>query len=375
MPRSVKLAPVDAKPGQPLYHSVKDAVRAAIDSGVFPAGHRLPSTKALSEQLSVSLVTVHRALQELCASGVLRRGQGRGTFVHEEYRDRVETSTGMRFGLVFHRESSLADFYHGQILEGVRQGADEFGVDLVLLRFGEDWRNECQGFLYVNPFRVQLARPPRFGAKRGPKQSAPAGPPVMVVGASFDVDGVSNVDTDNRDIARQAVLHLTAIGHERVGFVGGTGEVSNDRDRREGFEAALAERGLRGSDHWNIASPGWRLDDASRETLIQRLRSDDRPSAIFAAGYYFALDVFSAAHDAGLRIPADLSVVGVDDPPSAMHLHPPLTTLRQPLTQLGKLAARHLFDQIGEDRPTVQRTTLRAELVERRSTAPPTHRL
>jgi GntR family transcriptional regulator, arabinose operon transcriptional repressor len=148
-----------------LYHTVKEAVRAAIDAGTFAPGHRLPSTKALSEQLSVSLVTVHRALQELVASGVLRRGQGRGTFVHEDYQDRAETSTGMRFGLVFHRESSLADYYHGQILEGVRQGADEFGVDLVLLRFGEDWRNECQGYL-ARRGSVRGAAAARVGRRR-----------------------------------------------------------------------------------------------------------------------------------------------------------------------------------------------------------------
>lgn len=370
MPDAAKLTPIDAKPGQPLYHTVKDVVRAAIDSGKFAPGHRLPSTKALSQQMSVSLVTVHRALQELVASGVLRRGQGRGTFVHEDYRDRVETSTGMRFGLVFHRESSLADFYHGQILEGVRKGADEFGVDLVLLRFGEDWRNECQGFLYVNPFREQLARPPRFGTRRDGRAGS-ATPPVMVVGASFDLEAVSNVDTDNRDIARQAVHHLATLGHTRIAFVGGQGEVRNDLDRRVGFEQALSEHGLSAPGSAFIASSGWRLDRPARAALAALLTSPNRPTAVFAAGYYFALDVYGAANEAGLKVPADLSVVGVDDPPSAMHLHPPLTTLRQPLIQLGRLAARHLFDQIGEEHPTVQRTTLRAELVVRRSTAPP----
>jgi DNA-binding LacI/PurR family transcriptional regulator len=70
----------------------------------------------------------------------------------------------------------------------------------------------------------------------------------------------------------------------------------------------------------------------------------------------------------GLRIPEDLSVVGVDDPPSAGHLSPALTTLRQPLVQVGKLAARGLFDAVGEQSAPVQRTMLRAELVVRGST-------
>ena len=65
------LKPVVAQPGQPLYQTVKQTVREAIDSGVFRPGEQMPSTKQLSETLSVSLVTAHRALQELVMAGVL----------------------------------------------------------------------------------------------------------------------------------------------------------------------------------------------------------------------------------------------------------------------------------------------------------------
>jgi len=368
--RPKNLAPIDAEPGTPLYHTVQKAVRTAIDGGTYGPGDQLPSTKELARQLSVSLVTVHRALQELVSSGVLRRGQGRGTFVHEDYRDRAGTSTGLRFGLVFHSESSLADYYHGQVLEGVRQGADELGVDMVLLRFGEDWRNECQGYLYVNPFRDQLERSPRFGAKRGARTiSSSAAPPVMVVGANFDLEGVSAVDTDNRDMARQAVHHLVGLGHTRIGYIGGLNHVSNDLDRRRGFSEALAQYGLEENPKWIVAGPGWRLEEDRRSALAELFARPDRPTAVFAAGYYFALDTYAAAEAAGVRIPEQLSVVGVDDAPSAAHLSPPLTTLRQPLAELGRLAAVGLFDQVGGSHPAVRRTTLLAELITRRSSA------
>src|SRR3954468_24168940 len=110
------LKPVVAQPGQPLYQTVKQQVREAIDSGVFRPGQQMPSTKELSQQLSVSLVTAHRALQELVMAGVLQRTQGKGTFVHERYLDRERTLADTRVGLAFHREASLADFYHSQVL-------------------------------------------------------------------------------------------------------------------------------------------------------------------------------------------------------------------------------------------------------------------
>lgn len=366
------LPPVDAEPGRPLYTVVQKAVRQAIDSGIFNPGDQLPSTKELSKQLDVSLVTVHRALQELVASGVLRRGQGRGTYVHEEYGRRADTSTGLRFGLVFHRESSLGDFFHSQVLEGVRQAADELGVDLVLLRFGEDWRNECQGYVYVNPFEGQLDRPPRFGSRPKERNGKLEGShPLMVVGASFDRPGVSWIDTDNRALSRQAVQHLHGLGHRRIGYVGGQELVPNDRDRWSGFKAAMEGLNTPIDPTCVVGAAGWRLEESGRDALVRLLKSEKRPTAIFAAGYYFALDVYEAAGRAGLNIPGDLSVVSVDDPASAAHLSPGLTTMRQPLIQLGKQGGRGLFEQIGEEHPTVQRTLLEAELVIRKSTAAP----
>ncbi|MBY0263057.1 MAG: substrate-binding domain-containing protein, partial [Phycisphaerales bacterium] len=84
----------------------------------------------------------------------------------------------------------------------------------------------------------------------------------------------------------------------------------------------------------------------------------------------FALDAYEAARAAGLVIGRDVSILGVDDPPSAEHLSPPLSTLRQPLIQIGRQAAKGLFEQVGEDRPAAQRTLLSSELVVRSSTGP-----
>lgn len=383
MGKAVQFQPPETRSGEPLYVSVRNAVRAAIDDGRFGAGDRLPSTKAISEQMNVSLVTVHRALQELVSVGVLRRGQGRGTFVHEEYRERASMSTGLRFGLVFHAECSLADSYHGLILEGVRQGADEYGADLVLLHFGEDWRRECHGFIYVNPFRDQLEKSPIVAAlteRRGVNGAgvngqgvdgvlARRGRPVTVVGASFDRSDVSCIDTDNAGVARQAVEHLLGLGHRRMVYVGGGDHIANNRDRFRGFVEACRVNELPLGQEQIDRGNGWKFEPAQEEQLRRLLTSDRPPTAIFAAGYYYALGVYSIANALGLNVPGDLSVVGVDDPPSAEHLSPPLTTVRQPLMQMGRLAVRGLFDQIGSSRPTVQMTKLSGELIVRGSTA------
>jgi DNA-binding LacI/PurR family transcriptional regulator len=360
---SYELKPISSKRGVPLYRAVRDELRRAIDAGRFMPGDQLPSTKALSETLDVSLVTVHRALRELVDVGVLRRGQGKGTFVHEAFANRPSTSVGLRFGLVFQRESSLADSYHSQILEGVRQGAERLGIDLVVLHFGEDWRNECQGFLYVNPLQEQFTRAPRFSG------ASTAGPPVMVLGASFDGNGASAVDTDNSDLAHRAVDELVSSGHTRIAYLGGDEGISNSRHRWIGFRAACRHHSIALDEDHVLRVPGYRLDESGREDLCGMLDGADRPSAIFAAGYYFALDAYGAARSVGLRIPDHLSVIGVDDPPSAPFLSPPLTTMRQPLIELGRIAVDNLLDLVGGGEGVRRRVMLTAELVSRGSVA------
>lgn len=359
-----RLRQVVSQAGRPLYLTVRDTVRAAIDAGVFQPGQQMPSTKELSEQMAVSLVTTHRALQELVASGVLRRAQGKGTFVHQRYADKTRSVSTCRVGLVFHREASLADYYHSQVMEGVRQAANQLAVDLMLLRFGEDVRNECNGYLLLNPLPADLEALSEEGRKQ----------PSFVVGARPRSRRICSIDVDNVDLARQAVMHLTGLGHKNITYVGGADDISNSSDRWTGFSQVIRERALPLREPHVIKGESWRLTERERMSLIRVLSSPHRPTAIFAAGYYFALDVYAAASTVGLKVPEQLSIVGVDDPPSAAHLSPPLTTMRQPLVQLGHAAVTALVDQIqrtpAPDDLMVSRT-LWAELVIRRSSASP----
>ena len=363
----VVLPRVEPVKGKPLYLVARDALRQAVDEGKFAPGERMPSTAQISRLMNVSLVTAHRALGELVDDGVLRRSQGRGTFVRPVMGDRGTPRAAGRIGLVFHRESSLADHYHSQILEGVRRGAQQLHVDLILLRFDEDVKGECDGFLYVNPLPSELEDVQAHAKKR----------PRVVVGASGGVAGVAAVDTDNADLAEQAVEHLKNLGHTRLAYVGGGDgpeATSNARDRWQGFAKACDARSMTPQPRHVLHADHWQLSDGEKSRLVRMLTAPNRPTAILAAGYYYALDVYAAALTAGLRLPEDLSVVGIDDPPSAAHLSPSLTTFRQPLVQLGYAAVAMLVDRLApdakpDDEPSADRT-LRARLVARNSSGP-----
>lgn len=358
---------VQARPGTPLYVSVKEAVLGAIERGRYQAGEQLPSTQALSAMMGVSLVTVHRAMQELVTTGVLRRGQGRGTFVHEEYQARAGRATGVRVGLVLQPGASLADGWHGPVLEGVRRGAEEVGMDLVLLRYGEDTRGECRGYLFVNPSPDQLDRPLRFARQmRAPND----GLAVVVVGARVGRPGWAAIDADGAGTARAAVQHLHRLGHRRIGYVGGAGPAGVEAERWEGFAGQCERLGCPPAAAWTLRPASWRLDERAAAALAELLGAADRPTALVVGGDGLAAGVLEAAGRAGLRVPEDLSVICLDEP-SWAGLAPGLTAFRQPLGELGRSAAVLAFEMAAKGARPASQTTLGAELVERGSTAAP----
>ncbi len=353
------LNPVNPQPGKPLYQVAKDRLLEAIDGGAFAPGEQLPSTKELSEHLSVSLVTAHRALQELVNAGVLERSQGKGTFVQQAYSEGRRTVSDVRIAVLLNRDASLVNFSIGQIAEGIRQGALSTDADLVFPRYDDDLRKQCHGVICICPIPGEVEA---IVSQRRTR--------VIVAGAISNLDGVNSIYVDEVQMARQAVGHLTGHGHTQVGFIGPVDGTIRHHDRWQGYLQGLADRGLTHKPQWVVPANGWRMTERERSDLMRMLSSPNRPTAIFSTGYYFALDVYAAAQTLGLKIGRDLSVISVDDPPSAAYLSPSLTTVRQPLAQLGHGAVTALVESVRRNDLRVENRMLRAELVIRESTAP-----
>ncbi|QQE10342.1 GntR family transcriptional regulator [Planctomycetota bacterium] len=359
-PNTNTLKPIEPKAGCPLYEVVKETVVSAIETGHFHPGARMPSTKELSRQLSVSLVTVHRALQDLVNVGYLERTQGRGTFVVE---DRKSKTREFRFGLVIRKEASVADIYHSQILEGMRQASHENAIDLNMMHFENDPRIDCDGHLLVNPTQPELAE---YMTKANRNQ------PVLVVGTKAPNDEVPYLDVDNANLAQQAIRHLHGLGHRRFCLVVGAKDLSTSTERVEGFKQVCDELMVPEENRVVVQASSWHLLAQDKMKLTRVLNAANRPTAVFAGGYFLSLDTYDAISTVGLRIPEDISVVGVDDPASAAHLSPPLTTLRQPLVDIGYNAVMTLREHMVNKDHKLHPQILQPELVIRKSSGSPT---
>jgi LacI family transcriptional regulator len=166
-----------------------------------------------------------------------------------------------------------------------------------------------------------------------------------------------------------ATEHLTGLGHRRIGAITGPADYLCSRARIDGYRSALDRAGIRFDPalvrHGDFQHEGGFVSGG------ELLGMPDPPTAIFAGSDQQALGVYEAARQRGLRVPQDLSVVGFDDLPVARWVSPPLTTVRQPLAEMGRAAAQILGDLIEGERPRSRRVELSTELIARESTAAP----
>lgn len=191
--------------------------------------------------------------------------------------------------------------------------------------------------------------------------------PYVRISPDHDPERSPFVQIDERAAAREMTAYLLDRGHVDIGFIRGQATHSSARLRYEGFEAALAERGLAPRADWvvdgNFQFPSGQ--DAARGLL----RRDERPTAIFAANDAMAFGAIVAAAKLGLTVPRDLSVVGFDDAPAARIYSPGLTTIRQPVAEMGAMAVDLLLSPAAEEGGETDHR-LAYGLVERDSVAP-----
>jgi LacI family transcriptional regulator len=194
-------------------------------------------------------------------------------------------------------------------------------------------------------------------------------PAVVIDPAGDTAAGVPTVGATNWAGGLSATDHLISLGHRRIGLVAGPRQVLCARARLDGYRAALEAAGI-GVDP-DLIAQGDFYHESGFTAGGRLLDRADPPTAVFAASDQMALGVYEAARRHGLRVPADLSVIGFDDLPEAQWSSPPLTTVRQPLAEMGGLAARTLLRLARGETVQVPRVELATELIVRDSTTRP----
>jgi DNA-binding LacI/PurR family transcriptional regulator len=191
------------------------------------------------------------------------------------------------------------------------------------------------------------------------------GIPVVVGGRPPAGTRVSYVDVDNTEGARMAVEHLVTSGRRAIATIAGPSDMSAGLDRVAGYRQALGAAGLPLDDVLTAVADFTQQGGADAMRAILRGRPDI--DAVFAASDLMAAGALQVLRAAGRRVPDDVAVVGFDDSPIAATTDPPLTSVRQPIEEMGREMVRLLLDQAARPATVPRKVVLATQLVVRHS--------
>jgi DNA-binding LacI/PurR family transcriptional regulator len=177
------------------------------------------------------------------------------------------------------------------------------------------------------------------------------------------------VTLDNIEAGRLAAQHLLSLGHTAIAHISGPQTVKMSRERLAGFQQVLEAEHVVPELHVET-SESWDYQ-AGYDAMQSILAKDLNPTAVFAAGDALAIGAMHALRERGLRVPEDISVMGVDDLDVAPYHNPPLTTIGQSITELAVLGAQLLFDILDGNQPEQAHIVMQPVLIVRQSTSPP----
>jgi DNA-binding LacI/PurR family transcriptional regulator len=351
---------------EPLYTQIRQAVLEKIESGEWPPHYQLPTYKGLSAEMGVSIITIQHSIGALVKEGVLYRKRGVGVFTAPpQSHARTQTIALLLPDIRHSFFSSLA--YAIQTYAARHQyttllfsvcGASENSVNAAKLLP----RQALDGV--ITSYAVTEHLPLHFS-----NMLKATKPVVFVDGFSPDYDCV---ETDNYLGVQMALEHLIELGHQRIAFAAGQILTKGVHERIDAFRSILRARSLP-CEPPQVQISVQADDMAGEETAHTLLSLRDVPTAVLCMNDLVARGVMRAARERGISCSEQLSVIGFDDLDFARHLDPPLTTIRQPIAEIGQTAVDLLLERIddpGGQNNRHKALQLRPELVVRASTGP-----
>ncbi|WP_141208803.1 LacI family DNA-binding transcriptional regulator [Streptomyces griseorubiginosus] len=259
----------------------------------------------------------------------------------------------------------FAEPFFSEIVRSLGDALADTGMQLMLTLIRSE--TERQRFLeYARGGRVDGVLLMSVHADdRLPDMLAEARLPTVLLGRRSGDEYVSHVDADNVGGARDAVSHLLKRGRTAIATITGPLDMYVAQCRLRGYQDALAQAGLKTSRSW-VAESDF-SEDSGRRAMAELLERHPEIDAVLAASDTTAAGALRALRAAGRRVPEDVAVIGFDDFPLAQRTEPRLTTVRQPLEEMGRAMVRLLMEEM-EDQPEAWRhVILRTKLVVRES--------
>jgi len=277
--------------------------------------------------------------------------------------------SGKVFGIIIPRfEDIFHSYYATEVIKGVVLSASRLKLDIIL-HVSE--RQKHEDWLTSNALSPDYIDGILFADINGDKQQLKRvltrKVPCVVLNNSFEKESINSIAIDNFKAAYDVTKYLIKLGHNKIATIAGDLSTEAGKRRLDGFKAAMKDNNIRLSTQY--ITVGHFLRSPSRKAAEQLLSLKESPTAIFAASDVMAMEAMDVIRKKGLNIPGDISIVGFDDNPLSSYSSVPLTTVWQPIAEMGRMGVESLNQIITGNKREPVKVLLKTKLIERKSCA------
>jgi LacI family transcriptional regulator len=334
-----------------------------------PPAHHATSLKQLAEHLGLNPATVSVVLNEVPGRSIPQatRDRIKAAAKQMNYQPNLlarslRSRRTLTIGILV---PELGDGYHTQVMSGIGDHLIKAGY-FYFTAHHRHKRNLVEEYT-----RMLIGRGAQGIIAIDTLLEHPIGIPVVAVAGHRHIEGVTNVLLDHARAAELALNHLYSLGHRHIAFMRGQPFSSDSDERWKSLVAVAARLGLEIKPELVVSLERDMSSPELGYPVVQQLLAGRQPfTALVAFNDISAIGAIRALQDVNLRVPEDISVIGFDDIKAAAFTLPRLTTINQPLEEIGRIATQSLLNRIHNTVPPRDEITVEPELVIRESTGP-----
>lgn len=303
----------------------------------------MSSVRTIARQAGVSIATVSRVLNDDPVVRPETRDSVLSVMQRVGYRrGRTSNIPGKSLAFTFTQERTLAYAFDAAVFDGVVRACESAHYDVLVLNMSrEKSRSETYSQYFLRKGVSGVILRTAEATRDICEQIAAEGVPHVVISERFEGGAVNFIDGDSKVESQRAIEYLIALGHRRIAFAMHNVPDRDHIDRFEAYRAALEAHDIRYDGRLVYRHPSTLAGGATIMTMLASL--PDRPTAVFLADPILAVGAVKRAHELGMRIPRELSIIGFDDTDMRFAVYPTLTAVCQDASQLGFEAARWLI--------------------------------
>lgn len=343
-----------------LYEKVANSIRKDINEGKYNVGESIPSLRALAQSFGVGVPTARQAVQLLVNEGLLYTKPSSGVYV----KSRVG-SYHSQIALVL---PDISNPFYAAIARAVETTCRKAGFQVILVNtyYDENEESRVLSDLMVQDIGGIIIAPiPEAANAETYRAVQQSGTPIVSIVRELEGVESSSVITEDYNGVRDLLNYLVQIGHKKIGYI-----ASYPSNRRkvalQAYKDALKSNDLEYRDEW-VQMSALQGISGGKEAVIKMLAFSEKPSAIFTCNDLTAIGALHGIRQIGLRVPEDIAVIGFDNIEVAEYLEVPLTTVEQPKTDMGRIGAKLLIEEIQGRASEIRKVSLRPRLIVRES--------